>query len=410
MKKPFLLLLTVLFFFLSACGSQSANAEDPVTLTIACWIKDSPLTACVEAFNSCHSDYQIEIYEYYDETDDDYQSAMLRMRADLISDSNCDLIYLDSMDISALENAGILMDLLPLMQEEEAFSENDYYWNIWSQYERDGKLYEWIPSFELTGVWGSSGLLGDISNWTIDDYLALYEQTGKKIGNVQPTTLLFYMLLYTDNDLLDPDAGICNLNSDEFRRWLEYAQNFSVDEDALYMGWIGGFLPYLSWQVSYNGPICMVNIPDTQGSDICASAHFSFGISNKTDHVSACWNFLRLLMEDDLLSAVTLGTESIGFPMKRSVLQNQLSRAQLPSSDTDSLASGWGDAAIPLSSEDASRLLTQIETTRCTQKYLYALYDVLEEEIEAYFSGSKTAEAAMEQLQNRVSIYLSEQS
>ena len=150
MKVKITAVMVVLGLLLSSCGVLREDANGEVTtLTLACWIQDYPLSYCVEQFNHNNKKYQIEIHEYYDETEDNYTAAMTRMKLDLISNDSWDLIYLDSMDIFALESAGVLMDLLALMEQDEKFQKEDYEWHIWEQYIRNGKLYEWIPAFEL---------------------------------------------------------------------------------------------------------------------------------------------------------------------------------------------------------------------------------------------------------------------
>lgn len=410
MKKimSYLLLFVVVLSF-TACGKQSAGGIGPTTLTIACWIKDYPLVYSVEKFNQRNNNYRIEIHEYYDENALDYKAAMTRMQADLISNSKVDLLYLDSMDIYALENAGLLKDLLPLMEKDHTFKVDDYYWNIWNQYQRNGKLYEWIPAFELTGVFGPSCLLDEIDRWTIEEYLEFVKMNGQEISNCTPEIMINYMLQFTRNNLIDLRNGSCELDSQEFQFWLEFAKDVAPCEGGLFVDWISGMNAYLSWQHSFHTPIRLVNIPNTQTCGVCASAHFSFGISSKTENVSACWGFLKLLMEDDVLNDVTLGIESVGFPMKKEVMHEQLERAKLDAADVDSLVYNWGDDAAPMTEEESVYMINLLENIDCVQGRFSAVLDIVSDEAQAFFNGDKSVEETTEIIQSRVSIYLSEQ-
>ena len=227
---------TILVFILVVVLCGCSKSQDPTTfgisdmkgntksttLTLACWIADNSLRNCVEEFNKNNTNYTLEIHEYYDPTEQDYQTAMTRMQIDLVSDDSFDLFYLNSLDIYALENAGILLDLLPLMETDTTFKKEDYYWNIWSQYCRDGKLYEWIPAFDLTGVIGPSELLSTVKTWSISDYTEFTKDTGQAIGNILPESMICSMLQYTNHKLIDLENGTCNLNSDEFREWMNF--------------------------------------------------------------------------------------------------------------------------------------------------------------------------------------------
>lgn len=416
MKKSISVLLVIAISFIlfatsSGCTDEVEESENNKTrLTIACWINDYPLSFYVDEFNKSNSQYVLQIYEYYDPTEQDYAAAMSRMRVDLIANDVCDLLYLDSMDIYALENAGLLMDLMPLMDEDDSFNKEEYYWNIWSLYQRGGKLYEWIPAFELTGTFGPSNLLDGVDAWNMDEYQDFVVSTGQSIGSIQPQTLICSMLQYTNHDLIDLENGTCNLNSEEFQTWLEFAKQFKDVNGILWVNWIRGINEYLSWQMSFKEPICLVNIPTTQAGSICASAHFSFGISSKTENISACWDFLNFLMDDELLNQISLSAEPIGFPMKKDVLRSQLTNAMLPVTDMNSLIYDWGAEAIPITEGDEERLLLQIENIDCVQKRISALLDIVIDESEAFFDEEKSVEEIANLIQGRASIYLAEQS
>jgi len=412
MKKRTLVVLLAAVIMIEAllpgCAREETS-EDKTILTIACWIKDFPLSLYVDEFNNRNSDYEIQIFEYYDPTEQDFEEAMTRMRIDLIVNNRCDLLYLDSMDIYALENAGLLMDLLPLMEEDTQFQTEEYYWNIWSLYQRSGKLYEWIPAFELTGVYGPSMLLSDIEAWTIEEYRDFTESTGQRVGAITPTTMICSMLQYSNHDLISLENGTCHLDSEEFMEWLKFAGEFESGNGSLRLHWIRGMMDYLSEQQMFETPVCLVNVPVSQRNSICASAHFSFGISSKTEHTDICWDFLEFLMDDDMLNQVTSGFEWVGFPMKKDLLISQLDCAMLPASDPDSLVHNWGEDAIPIKEPDAARLLHQIETIDCVQKRIMAVLNIVIDESAAYFSGDKTIEETASLIQSRSSIYLSEQ-
>ncbi len=410
MKVKITAVMVVLGLLLSSCGVLREDANGEVaTLTLACWIKDYPLSYCVEQFNHNNKKYQIEIHEYYDETEDNYTAAMTRMKLDLISNDNWDLIYLDSMDIFALENAGVLMDLLPLMEQDEKFQKEDYAWNIWEQYIRNGNLYEWIPAFELTGVIGPSKWISTFDSWNIEEYLSFVDATGQGIGSIQPETMLGYMLQYTNSDVIDTNNYTCHFDSQEFLTWMNFAKRFESDDGSLWIYWVRGFSDYLSWQMLFNDTVSLVNIPTTSPASLCASAHFSFGMSSRTQYSSACWKFLNQLMDDEVLSATTLGAEYVGFPMKKSILAEQLELAQLPGSNPSSLIYHWGEDAIPLGEDEAQRLKEQIASIQCVEKRISAVINIVSEESKAFFCGDKTCDETVKLIQNRVSIYLAEQ-
>ena len=114
-------------------------------------------------------------------------------------------------------------------------------------------------------------------------------------------------------------------------------------------------------------------------------------------------------MDDEVLSATTLGAEYVGFPMKKSILAEQLELAQLPGSNPSSLIYHWGEDAIPLGEDEAQRLKEQIASIQCVEKRISAVINIVSEESKAFFCGDKTCDETVKLIQNRVSIYLAEQ-
>ena len=190
----------------------------------------------------------------------------------------------------------------------------------------------------------------------------------------------------------------------------EFSKSLKNSNGTLSKSVIMGFIDYLSWQIHSGEPCCIVNIPSTNGCSMCASAHFSFGVSSRTKNISGCWNFLKFTMDDAVLSKITLGMESAGFPMKKSLMMDQIERAQLPATNEYSIIHHWGEDAIPLTQTDALRLIEQLDKIDCVQKRCTSVLEIVIEESAPYFNDEKGIDETLKLIQNRSSIYLSEQN
>lgn len=415
MKKK-LGLVVLCMILLAGCSSQ--NAEDAaVTLTLACWVEDFELQRLVTMFNESHEDAQIQVVEYYDDTMD-IDAAIHQMQASIISGDLPDLYYLDSMDVMALRNAELLADLYPIMEADEDFQKADYYENIWSAFEADGKLYELAPGFQLGCLIGPKSVVGERTGWTIDAYKTFENSLNGDYGGIFAGRMdfLIYMIQFAMQDYINVEAGECSFDSDSFAEWLEFIGGFpeSTDETlryTLYSSWVMGLPEYLQYRNQLEDTPVMIGYPNDSAAGVCAMSLGSYGISSATEQQKLCWEFIKQTLSEEYQSQYIAATS---FPIKRSVFQEKLNEAMLPVSDPSSPLYGdttsSGQPAQPLSQEEATYLSNLLETVNRSRFRYDAVRMIITEEAEAYFSGDKTIEQVTELIQNRVTTYLEEKS
>ena len=73
---------------------------------------------------------------------------------------------------------------------------------------------------------------------------------------------------------------------------------------------------------------------------------------------------------------------------------------------------GWGDTMIELyatTQEQADKLWELITTTTKVADYSSSIYDIVNEQTPAFFSGQKSAEEVARLIQNKANIYVNEQ-
>ncbi len=154
----------------------------------------------------------------------------------------------------------------------------------------------------------------------------------------------------------------------------------------------------------------LVGYPSEGADGPCAMALTSFGISTTTEHPDACWDFLKLMLTEDNQEKIW---GNWGFPISREVLSKELYSATLDGSDPESLLYQWyGDAGkekTPLNTEETDYLLQVIEDISSARLRYEDVTNIILSEAQAYFNEDKTEEEATKIIQNRVSIFLSEQ-
>ena len=78
----------------------------------------------------------------------------------------------ESIPYRQLAAKGLLEDLYPYIDADEQLSRSDFFPNVLSAMELDGKLYAACAGFAVETAVGASSVVGDTPGWTYDDYYA----------------------------------------------------------------------------------------------------------------------------------------------------------------------------------------------------------------------------------------------
>lgn len=385
--------------------------SDAIILTMAAWAPTPTLQMIIDEYNETHTDFQIQLKIYYEpqNSDSEVYRAIDRMTVDFTTGNAPDLFSLNSMDIMSLENVGLLMDLNQLMDQDASFNREDYLENIWSLYEQDGSLYELVPTFCISGIMAPTSAVGERVGWTYAEWLSLNQN---HLIDQSQEGLCGNMILYSAGEFVDLSNATCSFDSDQFLKWLEVVKSApekNIYENTTYKTamFVSGIGDYASSLHSKGTDIAYCGFPSSSAHGPSVIADNSYGISTTTEYPEACWEFLKYFLDDSVYNRL----EADGFPVKKTVLEQQFSAAQLPIDDENSLFRDWmPDEIEPLSAENVDYLRGLLENIdNCAFRY-NAIYNIITEEIPTYLSGDKTAEEVAKLIQNRAQIYLSEQS
>ena len=356
-----------------------------------------------------HNDYQIRIISYFDGDPDNYEAALLQMQTALLTGDKPDLYSLNSMDVVSIEKARLLMDLYPLMEADTTFQRDDYFMNVWDLYDVDGALYEFIPAFAVRGLVGPKSLVGNRTGWTYEEMNNFIEQAESQNKNATSPVSLYYMIQGPCSAYIDVQGGTYEFDSESFRQWMnltKYFENTEKNDDALLdeVNLIFGVNQYLTHKAYYQDTPVYMGFPSIDGAGPFAAAIDSFAISSSTKYPEICWEFLCSFMNDEL------STEFMGIPMRKSIFERQLQLAMLDPSGENFPVQSEEYNMQSLTQEDVDHLLNMIGAIDHIKLRYDGVTNIIIEEMELWLNESQTMEQTIEYLQNRVGIYLAEQS
>lgn len=420
-------------------------------LTMAVLYLDYNTQNAVIDFNRSHDNVRIEIKDYSQYNNEkDWSAGLTKLTTEIMAGNMPDIISVsEQIPYRQLAAKGLLEDLYPYMEAEGSFNKEDFFPNVLSALEVDGKLYAACAGFAVQTVAGASSVVGDTPGWTYDDYYAALATMpegceGFDIGFDQETMLTVSLALDM-TDFVDWGSGTCNFDSQDFIDMLEFANQFpsksyyenyeySADDSAasriaqgkqmLTMATFTStdFILY-DFDKMFGGSSTCIGFPTNSGVGNIMAMGESYAMSSSCKDKDAAWQFLRtFLTEEYQLKGSYLPTNMKAF-------DRQLEKAM----ETEYQKDGNGNyvldengeripVALGMASDgintyeiyattprQAEQLREVIATSTKMMDYDQSIIDIVLEEAAAYFAGQKSAEDVAKLVQSKANIYINEQ-
>jgi len=430
--KKYLLIFIILFSLAFCVCGPAPNAETTVkTLTLASVGRNRELANWVNAFNSSNAGIQIEFIDY-STGDPDPHDALNRLKVEIVSGKGPDLVdlgyYYSPLDASS----GILLDLYPFFENDSGFNKEDYFYNIIESFAVGNGLYVLVPVFTVKTFTTVDPLLNGRDGVDVNTLMDIYENRNEGV------------ILYpgeTKNDVLsrivhgsmpnyvDWDSGKCRFDSECFMGLLEFANQFpstlvlaedysiqSIFMDGgaiLYPGGITSVFDITSTKLFLGEPLTFIGHPmDAGNGNMAQRGDIAIGISSSSKNQEEAWEFIKSFLSADFQDNI-----DYGLPVSRTALNDLLTSAMQTEYDGkgEKIAKDYvrfdGDALINIygiTAEDADLLLALIKKVEFNSSTDYFLQQIINEEADYFFNDGRSAEDTATIIQNRASLYLSE--
>ncbi|MCH5349418.1 MAG: extracellular solute-binding protein [Oscillospiraceae bacterium] len=393
-----------------------------------------PLEYQAVKFNMENENYRIKIKKYADE---DY---LTKLSTDIISGNIPDILITDSqMNLQSYISKGLFCDMYEFIDNDSELSRGDLLPNVLSAFEMDGKLYNFTSSFMISTVIGKASIFKEsgIDFDRLEEIRGGFPEGTEIFSGMDKSAVLQYGLRMSADSFIDYKTGECYFDSDKFTKLLEFANTFpssaelNFDDgfwsrlDTMYsdgstllmVPMISCYGDYFCYERGYFGDtVTTVGFPSVSGEP--GSAIFvnsGFAISARSDDPDGAWQFVRTLLLPEFQN------ETGDFPVRVSALENK-AKKEMNVSDEDSYSpiismGDWSLSSTKFISEigkpakeDIDRINALVTSVSRLELYNSTIREIVNEEASAYFAGSRSAEQAAELIQNRVKLYLNENS
>lgn len=472
MKKIIVIsLLMLIAFCFSACrntektdNSISVNfdtensdiddsSDDDIILTIASRgmsqyrVGDKNL---IDKFNEMDNGYKIievDYGEYFNALDENAEAWVDHDRElilDVMKGGVIDIIpnvFNDSGKYQSLAEKGAFADLNTFIENDSEIDEGMLFKHVLKTVEINNQLCYMPLSFSINTLTGKTKYVGSKENWTIDDLKQHWESANGTLNFSYHNTkdYIYYDLLRGClNSFIDYDNAKCYFDSEEFIEILDFINTF--DEPLTYKTEVNyfddtfiknvkilGFESYHNavWNVN-NDDVTFVGYPSDNGTGAMLDISNKIAISaaSSSEKQQGAWEFVKLLISEEYQYNITSPPDVVingttysfpkecGFPINYEVFQKQ-GKEQYDNENTDKIVemSGIGSLNVGyLKKSEYDRLVDYINNiTVSTSLIEDELRSIIEDEIWSVFAGERTSTEAANNIQNRVSILVSEQ-
>lgn len=446
--------------------SEEEMANIPV-ITIGTYGGDMFLEEYVNNWNDAGNDFMVEVKVYTSEGRDDFDAVFDEMAQDAISGNLPDVLSLSGGYFGNinLREMGALCDLYEFMDNEEVYNRDYFIPNVLKCHEYNGKLWGLPNRIEIDlGRIGKTKYIGKAEDWSRSKAIDLLvdppvelEEPDTKYNRFYGGSLGNYSINY--NDFMNYDTAECDFDNEDFYRFLNwcneaevYTKEFVYDDPSEWTDemheqeyyeqqtryindkalidhlWILNYINYIDELFGVFGgeKITFLDSPIMQGDT-------TLGIYAKSENKELAWEFIKSRITDDNYETKK-GWFTSPFPVTETGLKMYLeqNRNNIGYSEEAGYPEElWDYKGLiydfslfdrtkyvklgEITDEIAETVRGYIDSATLDEGGRYyttsynTIYDILEEETARFFNGECTAEECAKVIQQRMSLFLSEQ-
>ena len=399
---------------------------DQTVLTLAAFGLSQKLQEAVVLFNRADTKYRINVIDYNEfSTEDNWNAGIDRLTTEIITGNAPDIIITSNLPISRYAARGLLEDLYTFIDNDPEYSRSDFLESVFRNAEMNGGLYQIFSSFSLETVIGNPLVVGHEPGWNIEEFKAVLAANPKAdmpMGQwYTGGTFLTMSIIYDMDKFVNWADGTVNFETDEFIQLLEAASKFPADYSHSEVGedefiatgrQIMMTTHYYSFDVIqihraiFGGDIVFKGYPSESRRGNSLSVTDGLAITTGCKDKEGAWEFIRTLLSKEWQNSLWHG-----FPTNKAAFEELQNEAMKEKQGQHTWT--WGNITIdvePTTQEEADRILTMIDSARGPSNYDTTLLTIVQESVGDFFEGRRTAQDVARIIQNRASIYVSEQS
>jgi len=414
--------------YLILTHSDKKPGEGKTILTIGGYgVASSPLIQyAVYQFNMTNDTYRIELKDYnklYPLGDmGSYTRATTQIIAAMSSGESQDIFYGMTFRFSELGKSGLVLDMMPYLASDGEMSEKDWVAGIFDLMKTDDSLYGFFPGFSVAGYVTNTAFFDnqkDVTIGNINKISSTLDSNQSIIVNAKPEDLVRGAILYAMDDFTK--TGEFAISEEQLSEIIQYAKDNGtsaatggVDDSRMYItgeaAMLYAFLfcpqDYSSYEKMSSTDTIFVGYPSIEDSGRVCKPGNMLGISAGTQYPDACWEFIKIMMSDEVQQkAVELNM----IPVSQQAFDSLLNKAMHPELRTaaENVALDLNDKSA-VTEESIEHFKEMVASLNCLDYYDVTLSTIIDEECAPCLAGDKSPADIVDVLNSRINLYLKE--
>ena len=300
------------------------NNKDKKPITIGGYGINSSLAIkwAVYKFNTSQNEYRVFLDDYWHDysytTGTDAQSQIAKLIKHFNEGHAPDIYYGTNFDYRYLYNAGLVIDMLPIIEKDPDFKLDDLVPSIKETVTKNGICYQMFSAYYFDGDFGlKKDFSGDDITYKQVDALA--QKKGISIrGDMPAAEFADQIIRYSLGDFIDRSTGNHILTIEELRDIVDFSvrngmpygtySNYIADMDTVHNGtyltcrrtWVGNLYDVYAIESELNDSFVYLGFPSVYGSSHGIQPDGLVAISADTKNPEVCWQIIKCMLSDDV--------------------------------------------------------------------------------------------------------------
>ena len=405
------------------------------------------ISPAVAEFNRTNPLYRIEIIPLelnFGTMFNDLDKIALEM----ITGGGPDMINTPHFPFHQWSGRGFFVDLYEFLDADPVLSRSDFIESVLRGFELNGELYQLSPDFTISTLIGHPDVVGKNPGWNIEELMAVIEanpQAVKPFGEMYGGAGLIFSIYNNDfNSFVDWETGNVYFDTEFFINLLEFSyildsyvdmtysepdnssdnviivegsegrrgEPFRLVSSGLQIMFPTRFsrlLEYSVFQDLFGGDFVFKGFPVENGSGNSFNSNTGLAITITSKNQQGAWEFIKMVLSEDW-QRKNKNDNLFSIPTNINVFNESLDDAMKPFRNYPYLWNDLNAVIRPLTQEHADNIKALIDSAIGVYSDTDPLWDMIYESLSDYYNGMITAQDAARIIQNRASIFVSEQS
>ena len=412
------------------------DPEQVTVLTLATLdsniIMDREIHKAVAEFNRTSTTHIIQIIDYSKQKRHperyDYKNEINQLSLDLMAGKIPDMfITSDPLPFNRYVSMGLFEDLYPFIDEDFELDRNSFVDGLLKVCEVNGNIYRLFPSFGIFTLIGNPYFVDGSPGWTMEEFQEVLRnnpQADFPLGNwVTSDSFFEYAHIFYINRFINRERGRADFNNRRFIQLLESVsilpanspgteQNIIPDFELIAEGrqiidmfYFLNIEQYQAFRTLFGGEITFKGYPTEDGiGGNLLHRHSGVAMTVTCSDKEGAWEFIRSFLTDDWQR---VNRNDYFLPLNNIVFEEHLNKAfneRDPNWQWD-----FGFEVVPINNNEADQIRNVIADVENFDWVDRELWYIISEESSRFFNNQITAQDAARAIQNRASIYMSEQ-